>query len=130
MSFKYWHPKTVEELVDALAKQMLRPNQSGEAHALKHEWTLSFIRVYQDRVDTGLSRKELTIVRAFPDGDYAKEGVLQEKLLTRGGPGGRLTRIRTGFLKDCDPEARALLRQKLVDAGVKLIPSTDNPKLD
>ncbi len=126
----YWHPKTIEELVDALANQMLRPNQSGDALALKFEWTLSFIRVRKDRVDVGLSRQELCPVRSFPNEDYSQEGVVEEKLIRRSGPGGRFTRMRDGFLKDCDAEARALLRQKLVNAGVKLIPDAENRLLD
>jgi hypothetical protein len=145
---QYWKPQTREELVNALFKQM-QVSFQHRPEDRQHEWSLSFIRVSAARqqIDVGLSRRIRSNCRIsfkynpteapLPGEQVLHDDsgpyVIREKELRRGGPNARIAvfNMPTAFVPvDCDMEARAHLRTLLVADGVKLIPHTDNPKLD
>jgi len=121
-----WHPQTVDELIDTLFKDMMR-SFSYKPEDKEFEWTLSFIRVSSDgQVCTGLHRKQKIMCLVYAPGtpDHDKTA---ERIHNRTGPSGRFGRLHKNFLSDCNTDARDKLRAKLVEAGIKLIPCTDNP---
>jgi hypothetical protein len=145
---EYWKPKTKDELVTALLKQMQRSFTHCPGFKA-HAWSLTFIRVASapPQIDVGLSRKVRTVCQvsfrynpdtsALPGEEVLQNDsgpyVMRERDVKRSGPSACIAgfNMPTAFTPvDCDMEARAQLRKLLVEDGVKLVPHPDNAELD
>lgn len=127
-SFPCSSSATVDDLVLSLTEQLMSSLVRSKSSIV--EWTLSLIRVHDGLVNVGLLGQELRLVRmiSVPDYNISKEPVQKIRDVT--GASACMAAPKTWKLANADPDVRAKLRKSLVDAGVKLIPSSTHPTLD
>lgn len=123
-----WHPQTVEELVQCLFRQMIQ-NFEQYPERKSFEWHLGFIRSHPGgQVGTGLLRYAFGRCTVYAPGTPEHDTSKVERVRVSG-PTARFSCLHKDFLEDYNKEARDLLRSKLIEAGIKIIPDPDNPKL-